>query len=114
MDLKKFESSATVCCHKEKPYVVGRNSTHNVAVYERTEQAKHRDGTPDIYNEFQLTLVKNIDGDIWALEKDLRRVIKATHQLDKVQSSVCELTGKITFLGFYRYCIRDFLVSHGF
>ncbi|XP_075263257.1 large ribosomal subunit protein mL49-like isoform X2 [Convolutriloba macropyga] len=95
--------------HVTQPYIVRRAEDHNIPVYEHVVQGTLQDGSPDIYNEYNVTVVKNISGDIWQLELDLAEEIKTIHEKEEVGSQVDEIQASITFEGFYRYCIRDYL-----
>ena len=58
----------------------------------------------------------SVAGDIWQLESDLKEVIKRSSTIEEaeVKSRVDEVALEVSFEGFHRYSIRDFLVSHGF
>merc|ERR1712004_279592 len=100
--------------HESKPYIVRRALDHNVPVYEFVEMGRFKTGRVDPYNEYNVTKITFISGNIWELRADLTNLIKEKHDKELVYSQVDEIAGSITFEGFYRYCIRDYLVSLGF
>lgn len=88
---------------KELKYFVSRTKNHMMPVY---VEAKFR-------GQRRITVVKRIQGDIWALEKDLRVVVeKARGKL--CASRVNEMSQQIHFHGDYEDVIREFLRSKGF
>lgn len=59
------------------------------------------------------TLIKNINGDIWALHKELYDYV-TYYMARKQRTRVNEFTGTIIFAGDHVNLIKDYLVSKGF
>ncbi|TRZ09921.1 hypothetical protein HGM15179_017180 [Zosterops borbonicus] len=83
------------------PYFVARSHLHNLPVYLGRGQ-----GRP-------LTALRRIQGDIWALEKDLRAFL-ASLGLPQVETQVNEVTGTLRLRGHWGPQLREWLLQRGF
>ncbi|XP_069738451.1 large ribosomal subunit protein mL49 isoform X1 [Phaenicophaeus curvirostris] len=79
------------------PYFVGRSRHHNLPVYERLAKGNRR-----------LTQLRRLQGDLWALERDLR----ADLGVQDVQ--VNEVTGSLLLRGHCGAQLRAWLLQKGF
>ncbi|XP_018584425.1 large ribosomal subunit protein mL49 [Scleropages formosus] len=84
------------------PYMIRRSRMHNIPVY------------TDITNSTRkTTLVRKIEGDIWALEKDVKEYLEQL--TGKVPpTSVNEVTRSIRIKGHYDKELKDWLLKKGF
>lgn len=62
----------------------------------------------------QVTLIRYVLGDIWTLEKDLRKVVEASQDGKVCASRVNEMSGQITFHGDYVDVVKKYLEEQGF
>ncbi|XP_030381545.1 probable 39S ribosomal protein L49, mitochondrial isoform X2 [Scaptodrosophila lebanonensis] len=88
----------------ERSYYIARTKNHMVPVYLHTRFRGQR----------RLTVVRRVQGDIWALERDLRAVVESARNGKLCASRVNELSGQIYFHGDYVDVLRDHLKSQGF
>lgn len=88
---------------QNRDYFIARTRNHMLPVY-MTEKFR---GTKKV------TKVRKIQGDIWKLEEELRRVVeKAAGK--KVLSRVNEMNGQIEFTGAYANLIKNYLQDKGY
>lgn len=88
----------------EKPYFVNRTKYHEFAIYEQQKPKK---------SGRWLTLVKNIEGDIKALEKELIDVVKTNVPYDPAMR-VNEATQTIWIKGLHKEAVENYLYKQGF
>lgn len=89
---------------KEKyPYYVNRTKNHQVPVYLLSTFRGQR----------KVTKLKRVEGDIWALEKDLKEALQLALK-KKVETRVNEVSGQIDFKGIHVDMISVFLMQKGF
>lgn len=88
---------------KQLPYMVERTKNHMVPVYLRLTQRGLR----------KVTLVKNIQGDIFKLEEEMRRYVEMRAG-KVVGTQINEPAGLIKFRGDHVSNCRRFLDSKGF
>lgn len=88
---------------KKLPYFVRRTKNHMQPVYIHRKNRCLR----------QLTVVRKIEGDIIALEADLKKYIEDVSKL-KVGSQISEPGGIIKFRGDFASIIKKWLDQHGF
>ncbi|CAD7087126.1 unnamed protein product [Hermetia illucens] len=89
---------------KSDKYFVRRTKNHMVPVYLMKTYRGMR----------QVTLIRYVLGDIWALEKDLRKVVEASQDGKVCASRVNEMSGQITFHGDYVDVVKKYLEEQGF
>lgn len=89
---------------EESGYFVARTKNHMVPVYLNTRFRGQR----------RLTIVRYIQGDIWALERDLRQVVEQARNGKLCATRVNELSGQIHIHGDYVDLLREHLKSKGF
>ncbi|OTA53194.1 hypothetical protein K449DRAFT_440234 [Hypoxylon sp. EC38] len=82
------------------PYFVGRNHLNNLSVYHKSKQG----------GNLKLTLLKNGDGDLQALKRD----IKESLQLNDGDISVNSITRHIVIRGHKKLQVLNFLHTMGF
>ncbi|XP_022217137.2 probable 39S ribosomal protein L49, mitochondrial [Drosophila obscura] len=85
-------------------YFVARTKNHMVPVYLHTRFRGQR----------RITVVRRVQGDIWALEKDLRSVVEQARNGKLCATRVNELSGQIHIHGDYVDVLRDHLKAKGF
>lgn len=85
------------------PYFVNRTKNHQVPVYLVSTFRGQR----------KITKVRRIEGDIWALEKDLKEALQKTRK-QRVETRVNEVSGQIDVKGIHVDEISDFLMQRGF
>ncbi|XP_028265962.1 large ribosomal subunit protein mL49 [Parambassis ranga] len=84
------------------PYMIRRSRMHNVPVY-----------TDLTHGNRKLTLIRKVEGDIWALEKDVREYLKeVTGQ--ELPTQVNEVTMTLKVKGHFDKELKDWLCSKGF
>lgn len=87
------------------PYFVPRTRNHILPVY------YHMDSVP----EKCYTMVKQVTGDLWQLEEDLRTHLQSIgHTDEKILSSVHETDARVLFRGKHLHQVVDWLHSQGF
>ncbi|XP_034473582.1 probable 39S ribosomal protein L49, mitochondrial [Drosophila innubila] len=85
-------------------YFVARTKNHMVPVYLHTRFRGQR----------RLTVVRRVQGDIWALERDLRAVVERARNGKLCATRVNELSGQIHIHGDYVDVLREHLKAKGF
>ncbi|EDV95359.1 GH17902 [Drosophila grimshawi] len=85
-------------------YFVARTKNHMVPVYLHTRFRGQR----------RLTVVRRVQGDIWALERDLRSIVEQARNGKLCATRVNELSGQIYIHGDYVDLLREHLKSKGF
>lgn len=85
------------------PYHIRRNKSHMVPVYLKISRR----------NMNKQTLVKNIKGDIWALNRDITEYVEDYMQ-NKIRTRVNEFVGHIKINGDYMNLVKDYLIRKGF
>ncbi|XP_070695770.1 large ribosomal subunit protein mL49 [Pempheris klunzingeri] len=84
------------------PYMIRRSRMHNIPVYTDLTHGSRR-----------TTLVRKVEGDIWALEKDVKRFLKeATGK--ELPTQVNEVTMTLKVKGHFDKELRQWLASKGF
>ncbi|KAL4660005.1 39S ribosomal protein L49, mitochondrial [Arapaima gigas] len=84
------------------PYMIRRSRMHNIPVY-----------TDITNNSRKTTLLRKIEGDIWALEKDVREYLEQL--TGKVlPTQVNEVTRSIRIKGHFDKELKDWLLKKGF
>ncbi|KAM9342014.1 large ribosomal subunit protein mL49 [Pholidichthys leucotaenia] len=84
------------------PYMIRRSRMHNIPVY-----------TDLTHGNRKMTLVRKVEGDIWALEKDVKEFLK-TVTGKEFPTQVNEVTGTLKIKGHFDQELKDWLVSKGF
>ncbi|ALC48507.1 mRpL49 [Drosophila busckii] len=85
-------------------YLVARTKNHMVPVYLQTR----------FRGERRITVVRRIQGNIWALEQELREVVQRARNGKICATRVNELSGQIHIHGDYVDILREHLKSKGF
>lgn len=88
--------------YKKLPYFIKRSRNYMVPVY---LELSHRD-------QRRLSLVKNIEGDIWKLEQELHELIEKRVK-KTIYSRINEMNRQIVFKGDYVTLIQKYLISKG-
>ncbi|XP_074424165.1 large ribosomal subunit protein mL49 [Larus michahellis] len=81
------------------PYFVRRSRLHNLPVYRRLVKGNRR-----------LTELRHVEGDIWALERELRAFLG----VPDLEVQVNEVTGSLQLKGHWERELRDWLLQRGF
>uniref|UniRef100_A0A3Q2ZUJ6 Large ribosomal subunit protein mL49 n=2 Tax=Kryptolebias marmoratus TaxID=37003 RepID=A0A3Q2ZUJ6_KRYMA len=84
------------------PYMIRRSRMHNVPVY-----------TDLTHGNRKMTLVRKVEGDIWALEKDVREYLKEVTGKE-LPTQVNEVTMTLKVKGHFDQELKDWLTSKGF
>lgn len=84
------------------PYMIRRSRMHNIPVYSELTHGKRR-----------LTLLRKVEGDIWALEKDVREYLKQVTGKE-LPTQVNEVTMTLKVKGQHEQELKDWLASKGF
>uniref|UniRef100_A0A3Q0RAY4 Large ribosomal subunit protein mL49 n=1 Tax=Amphilophus citrinellus TaxID=61819 RepID=A0A3Q0RAY4_AMPCI len=84
------------------PYMIRRSRMHNIPVYTDLTNGNRK-----------LTLVRKVEGDIWALEKDVRQYLKEVTGKE-LPTQVNEVTMTLKVKGHFDKELKDWLVSKGF
>ncbi|EGT43575.1 hypothetical protein CAEBREN_08777 [Caenorhabditis brenneri] len=97
---------------KTHPYYVRRRPDHLLPLYLERKRDLLNEKTLD-FDYVELVIVRNVDGDVFACEQDLRSFLeeKLGHP---VASHVDELKGRIKIKGAPRGLIEQFFYSKGF
>ncbi|KAI1479645.1 hypothetical protein K445DRAFT_315414 [Daldinia sp. EC12] len=82
------------------PYFVARNNLNNLGVYHKQKRG----------GNLKLTVVKNGEGDLYALKKDIRDAL----QLREGEISVNNVTRQIVIRGHMKMQVFNFLHTMGF
>lgn len=85
------------------PYHIRRNKNCMVPVYLYVERRNIR----------KITYIRNITGDIWALNHDITEYVE-NYMQNKIRTRVNEFVGKIQINGDYMNLVKDYLISKGF
>ncbi|XP_075401559.1 large ribosomal subunit protein mL49 [Tenrec ecaudatus] len=84
------------------PYFVRRSRMHNIPVY-----------TDITHGNRQMTVIRKVEGDIWALQKDVEEFLKPL--LGKVPiTQVNEVTGTLRIKGYFDQQLKAWLLEKGF
>lgn len=84
-------------------YMIHRTKNHMVPIYLKIQQRGYR----------RITIIKNIQGDIWALAEDLRAFLEDyTGRLVLIR--VQEFSGQIWIRKDYVNLVKDYLVQKGY
>ncbi|XP_077573543.1 large ribosomal subunit protein mL49 [Stigmatopora nigra] len=84
------------------PYMIRRSRMHNVPVY-----------TDVTHGNRHMTLVRKVEGDIWALERDTKEYLKKLTGRD-MATQVNEVTMTLRVKGYFDKELKEWLVSKGF
>lgn len=84
------------------PYMIRRSRMHNVPVY-----------TDLTFGNRQTTLIRKVEGDIWALEKDVKQYLKELTGKE-LPTQVNEVTMTLKVKGHFDAELKEWLVSKGF
>ncbi|XP_064293539.1 large ribosomal subunit protein mL49 [Phalacrocorax carbo] len=84
------------------PYFVRRSRLHNLPVYPRLRKSNRR-----------LTELRHVEGDIWALERELRAFLGGRGGKEP-EVQVNEVTGSLRFKGRWEGELREWLLQRGF
>uniref|UniRef100_A0A1A7YRE5 Large ribosomal subunit protein mL49 n=1 Tax=Iconisemion striatum TaxID=60296 RepID=A0A1A7YRE5_9TELE len=84
------------------PYMIRRSRMHNIPVY-----------TDLTHGNRKMTLVRKVEGDIWALEKHVKEYLKEVTGKE-LPTQVNEVTMTLKVKGHYDTELKDWLVSKGF
>ncbi|XP_037540983.1 mitochondrial ribosomal protein L49 [Nematolebias whitei] len=84
------------------PYMIRRSRMHNVPVY-----------TDLTHGNRKMTLVRKVEGDIWALEKDVREYLMEVTGKE-LPTQVNEVTMTLKVKGHFDQELKDWLTNKGF
>ncbi|CAN0409641.1 unnamed protein product [Lampetra planeri] len=84
------------------PYFVKRTRMHNIPVYQKMTHGNR-----------ELTVISNIEGDIWVLEKEVRELLK-TLSGEEPLIRVNEVSMKLTIRGYFDTQLKGWLLEKGF
>ncbi|KAK4805491.1 hypothetical protein QYF61_005536 [Mycteria americana] len=84
------------------PYFVRRSRLHNLPVYPRLAKGNRR-----------LTELRHVEGDIWALERELRAFLGGLG-VKELEVQVNEVTGSLLLKGHWAQELRSWLLQRGF
>lgn len=84
------------------PYMIRRSRMHNIPVY-----------TDLTHGSRKTTLVRKVEGDIWALEKDVKQYLKEVTGKD-LPTQVNEVTMTLKVKGHVDIELKEWLASKGF
>ncbi|KAM9350711.1 large ribosomal subunit protein mL49 [Symphorus nematophorus] len=84
------------------PYMIRRSRLHNIPVYTDLTHGGRR-----------TTLVRKVEGDIWALEKDVKRYLKEVTGKE-LPTQVNEVTMTLKVKGHFDVALKQWLASKGF
>ncbi|XP_041655812.1 mitochondrial ribosomal protein L49 [Cheilinus undulatus] len=84
------------------PYMIRRSRMHNIPVY-----------TDLTHGNRKMTLVRKVEGDIWALEKDVKEFLKEVTGND-LPTQVNEVTMTLKVKGHFDVELKDWLAKKGF
>ncbi|KAI3356962.1 hypothetical protein L3Q82_003352 [Scortum barcoo] len=84
------------------PYMVRRSRMHNIPVYSDLTHGSRK-----------TTLVRKVEGDIWALEADVKQYLKELTGRE-LPTQVNEVTGTLKVKGHYHTELKEWLASKGF
>ncbi|XP_068922430.1 large ribosomal subunit protein mL49 isoform X3 [Petaurus breviceps papuanus] len=84
------------------PYFIRRSRMHNIPVY-----------TELTHGNRQMTLIRKVEGDIWALQKDVEEFL--TPLIGKMPvTQVNEVTGTLRIKGYFDQQLKAWLLEKGF
>ena len=84
------------------PYMVRRSRMHNIPVY-----------TDISHGNRKTTVVRRVEGDIWALDAAVRELLKRVTGAER-STQVNEVTGSLRVRGHYDKEIKEWLLQQGF
>lgn len=84
------------------PYMIRRSRMHNIPVY-----------TDVSHGNRKTTLVRKVEGDIWALDGDIKQYLKEVTGFERV-TQVNEVTMSIRIKGHFDKEIKEWLIGKGF
>ncbi|KAM9598427.1 large ribosomal subunit protein mL49 [Morphnus guianensis] len=84
------------------PYFVRRSRLHNLPVYPHLVKGNRR-----------LTELRHVEGDIWALERELREFLGGLGAKE-LEVQVNEVTGSLRLKGHWQRELREWLLQKGF
>lgn len=84
-------------------YFVNRTKNHQMPVYLMSTFRGQR----------KVTKLRRVEGDIWALEKDLKTFLEKALK-KRVETRVNEVSGQIDFKGIHVDMISEYLMEKGF
>ncbi|KAM6983142.1 large ribosomal subunit protein mL49 [Tautogolabrus adspersus] len=84
------------------PYMIRRSRMHNIPVY-----------TDLTHGNRQITIVRKVEGDIWALENEVKQFLKEVTGKD-LPTQVNEVTGTLKVKGHFDVELKDWLANKGF
>ncbi|XP_013871721.1 large ribosomal subunit protein mL49 [Austrofundulus limnaeus] len=84
------------------PYMIRRSRMHNVPVY-----------TDLTHGNRKITMVRKVEGDIWALDKDVREYLKEVTGKE-LPTQVNEVTNTLKVKGHFDQELKAWLISKGF
>nr|XP_019964112.1 PREDICTED: 39S ribosomal protein L49, mitochondrial [Paralichthys olivaceus] len=84
------------------PYMIRRSRMHNIPVYTDLTNSNRR-----------TTLVRKVEGDIWALEKDVKQYLK-TVTGKELPTQVNEVTKTLRVKGHFDKELKEWLAGKGF
>lgn len=85
------------------PYFINRTKNHQIPVYLMSTFRGHR----------KITKLKRVEGDIWALEADIKKMLETTLK-KRIETRVNEVSGQIDFKGIHVDMISEYLMEQGF
>uniref|UniRef100_H3AGA9 Large ribosomal subunit protein mL49 n=1 Tax=Latimeria chalumnae TaxID=7897 RepID=H3AGA9_LATCH len=86
----------------DSPYVVKRSRMHNIPVYRDLKSGSRK-----------LTVIRKIEGDIWALEKDIKEYLTQISGKTPL-TQVNEYTMSIRVRGYFDEELKSWLLERGF
>ncbi|XP_068197942.1 large ribosomal subunit protein mL49 [Antennarius striatus] len=84
------------------PYMIRRSRMHNIPVYTDLTHGSRR-----------MTLIRKVEGDIWALEKDVKEYLKDVTGKE-LPTQVSEVTMTLKVKGHFETELKEWLTSKGF
>ncbi|XP_057686701.1 mitochondrial ribosomal protein L49 [Corythoichthys intestinalis] len=84
------------------PYMIRRSRMHNIPVY-----------TDVTHGNRHMTLVRKVEGDIWALERDVKEYLKKVTGRE-LPTQVNEVTMTLRVKGYFDKELKEWLTSKGF
>lgn len=84
------------------PYFVRRSRMHNIPVYKEMTHGNR-----------QMTLIRKVEGDIWALQKDVEEFLSPLLGKTPV-TQVNEVTGTLRIKGYFDEQLKAWLLEKGF
>lgn len=84
------------------PYMIRRSRMHNIPVYTDLTHGSRR-----------TTLIRKVEGDMWALEKDVKQYLKEVTGKE-LPTQVNEVTMTLKVKGHFELELKEWLVSKGF